>query len=190
MPDGTLSSFSSYMESGAVLHGLEHYAADVRRHGHYIALRPRRSLTEEQIRRGPEIVREMLSENARWRDRTNRRRRRIVGMLPLPRRVRNRLERAVHASGYDWFGLFMGRLAPHRWTCIGACLQLYQRLGVPTARYGTGLLGFGTTLFDPIMPVRFLSDPALRLLEADHERSDTSLPVDRPGGRDGGNLGT
>ena len=36
----------------------------------------------------------------------------------------------LHASGYDWLGLFMGRLAPHRWTCIGACLELYRRLGV------------------------------------------------------------
>jgi hypothetical protein len=59
----------------------------------------------------------------------------------------------------------MGRLAEDRWTCIGACLELYERLGVKTNTYGTGLLGFGTTLFDPIMPVRFLSDPAFRLLE-------------------------
>lgn len=51
-----------------------------------------------------------------------------------------------------------------RWTCIGAWLELYQRLGVQTNAYGTGLLGFGTTLFDPIMPVRFLSDPFFRLL--------------------------
>jgi hypothetical protein len=47
----------------------------------------------------------------------------------------------------------MSRLAPHRWTCIGACLELYRRLGVPTDD-GTGLLGFGTSLLDPIMPVR------------------------------------
>ena len=65
----------------------------------------------------------------------------------------------------------MGRLTQDRWTCIGACLELYRRLGVPTASYGTGLLGFGTTLFDPIMPVRFLSDPAFRLLS--HPESDT-----------------
>ena len=59
----------------------------------------------------------------------------------------------------------MGRLVDHRWTCIGACLELYHRLGVRTNPYGTGLLGFGSTLFDPIMPVRFLSDPAFRLLD-------------------------
>jgi hypothetical protein len=52
------------------------------------------------------------------------------------------------------------RLAQDRWTCIGACLDLYERLGVRTNPYGTGLLGFGTTLFDSIMSVRFLSDRA------------------------------
>jgi hypothetical protein len=116
------------------------------------------------VRRAEEIAREMLAENAAWRGRVNARRRRLVGLLPLPAGFKASLARHVESSGYDWLGLFMGRLAPHRWTCIGACLELYRRLGVRTAPYGTGLLGFGTTLFDPIMPVRFLSDPAFRLL--------------------------
>ncbi|MBY0357535.1 MAG: hypothetical protein K2W82_05990 [Candidatus Obscuribacterales bacterium] len=46
-------------------------------------------------------------------------------------------------------------------------------MGVKTNSYGTGLLGFGTTLFDPIMPVRFLSDPAFQLLL---KRSETTEP--------------
>lgn len=58
----------------------------------------------------------------------------------------------------------MGRVAVDHWTCIGACLELYKRMGVRTNAYGTGLLGFGTTLFDPVMPVRFLSDPAFELI--------------------------
>ena len=91
----------------------------------------------------------------------------LSSLLPLPARLRERLLRALHTEGYDWLGLFMGRIADERWTCIGACLELYRRLGVATNPYGTGLLGVGTTLFDPIMPVRFLSDPAFRLLTDD-----------------------
>jgi hypothetical protein len=58
----------------------------------------------------------------------------------------------------------MGRVTKDHWTCVGACLEVYERLGIKTNQYGTGLFGYGTTLFDPIMPVRFLSDPAFTLL--------------------------
>jgi hypothetical protein len=37
-------------------------------------------------------------------------------------------------------------------------------MGVQLNYYGTGLLGFGTSLFDPILPVRFLADPAFVLI--------------------------
>jgi hypothetical protein len=162
--DGALVSLSSYMDRGALLHPVDEFASSVRRHGHYIVLRLRRELAPEQIGRAEEIAHGMIEENRAWRDQTNRRRAARIARLPLPRRARERLTRALHSSGYDWMGLFMGRLAAHRWTCIGACLELYRRLGVATNAYGTGLLGFGTTLLDPIMPVRFLSDPAFRLL--------------------------
>jgi hypothetical protein len=163
-PGGALESFSSYMDQGAVLHPVGEYASALRQHGHYVVLRLKDGLTDEQVRHAEQIAREMIAENRRWRDAVNARRRRILGRLPLPRRLREALAPRLESAGYDWVGLFMGRLAPHRWTCIGACLELYRRLGIPTDSYGTGLLGFGTTLLDPIMPVRFLSDPAFRLL--------------------------
>ncbi len=162
--DGALLSFTSTMDKGALLHGVESLTSSVREYGHYIVLRPRTQLTSEQVRRAEEIAREMIGENRRWAERKNRRRSAFVSHLPLPAAWRDRLVRGLHSSGYDWLGLFMGRLARNRWTCIGACLELYGRLGLRTNAYGTGLLGFGTTLFDPIMPVRFLSDPAFRLL--------------------------
>jgi hypothetical protein len=164
------------MDRGAVLHPVAEFTSGVRRHGHYVVLRLRETPREEQVRRAEEIAREMLAENARWRTRINARRRRIVGRLPLPARSKAALARRVESSGYDWMGLFMGRLAPHRWTCIGACLELYRRLGVKTNAYGTGLLGFGTTLLDPIMPVRFLSDPAFRLVRRDDRDESGASP--------------
>jgi hypothetical protein len=171
---GALQSFSSYMDQGAVLHPVAGYTAFVREHGHYVVLRLRSALTDEQALRAEEIARAMLLENQRWRDAVNERRRRILERLPLPRQWRAALLSATHSAGYDWIGLFMGRLAPHRWTCIGACLELYRRLGVPTNDYGTGLLGFGTSLLDPVMPVRFLSDPAFRVLTSDDRGSEAA----------------
>ena len=163
--DGALLSFTCRMDHGALLHAADEFLSGLRsRHGHYIVLRLREGLTREQEQRAEEVARQMITENRAWCERANRRRRSVIARLPLPRSGKDWLARSLHASGYDWLGLFMGRLAPHRWTCIGACLELYRRLGVRTYPYGTGLLGFGTTLFDPIMPVRFLSDPAFRLL--------------------------
>jgi len=169
--DGVLLSFTCRMDQGALLHAAEEFLSGLRsRNGHYIVLRLREELTRKQAQRAEEIAREMIAENQAWCERANQRRRAVIEHLPLPRRGREWLIRSLRASGYDWLGLFMGRLVPHRWTCIGACLELYRRLGVKTSAYGTGLLGFGTTLFDPIMPVRFLSDPAFSLLV---ERSGT-----------------
>jgi len=174
---GEMESLSSYMDRGAVLHPVAEFTSAVRRHGHYVVLRLRDAPGEEQVQRAGQIAREMLAENARWRTRVNERRRRIIGRLPLPAGRKAALARRVESSGYDWMGLFMGRLAPHRWTCIGACLELYRRLGVRTNAYGTGLLGFGTTLLDPIMPVRFLSDPAFRLVRLDDREDSGAVPL-------------
>jgi len=170
--DGALSSFTSTMDHGALLHGVETLTSSVREYGHYIVLRPRMELTPEQVRRAEAIALEMIGDNRKWTERINRRRSALIAHLPLPAAWREWLALRLRSSGYDWLGLFMGRLARNRWTCIGACLELYERLGLRTNAYGTGLLGFGTTLFDPIMPVRFLSDPAFRLLsEETHEQS-------------------
>jgi hypothetical protein len=165
--NGSLVSFTSRMDQGALLHDVGAFTASLRGSGHFIVLRLRQGLTPEQVRRAEAIALEMIEENHRWAALVNQRRRAILARLPLPAAGRERLTRALHSSGYDWLGLFMGRLTEDRWTCIGACLELYRRLGVETSAYGTGLLGFGTTLFDPIMPVRFLSDPAFRLLSRD-----------------------
>jgi hypothetical protein len=152
------------------MHGVESFTSSLRESGHYIVLRPREGLRSEQLRRAEEIALEMIEDNRRWAERVNRRRGAILARLPLPAAWRQRLAHLLHSSGYDWLGLFMGRLAQDRWTCIGACLEMYGRLGLKTNAYGTGLLGFGTTLFDPIMPVRFLSDPAFRLLREEQRR--------------------
>jgi hypothetical protein len=168
---GGKASFSSYMDRGAVLHSVDEYADWVSKHGHYVVLRLREELTGERVQRAEEIAREMIAENREWCEEANHRRRRIIEHLPLPRKTRDTLIERTRSVGYDWVGLLMGRLAQHRWTCIGACLELYRRLDVETNSYGTGLLGFGTTLLDPIMPVRFFSDPAFRVLSMQDQES-------------------
>jgi hypothetical protein len=162
--DGALVSFTSRMDRGAYLHAVAELTDGLRASGHYIVLRLHQGLAPADVERAQAIALEMIERNRRWAEATNRRREAFLARVPLPAAAKQRLRRALHTSGYDWLGLFMGRLTDDRWTCIGACLELYRQLGVRTAPYGTGLLGFGTTLFDPIMPVRFLSDPAFRLL--------------------------
>lgn len=163
-PDGSKYAFSSYMARGTVLNPLDEVASATLQSGHYVALRLKEPLTDEQKAKAALIAEEMVAENMKWASERNGRRERFINKLPLSESVKQSLIKRVHATGYDWLGLFMGRITTNHWTCIGACLEVYRRLGIKTGRYGTGLLGFGTTLFDPIMPVRFLSDPAFRLL--------------------------
>ena len=77
-------------------------------------------------------------------------------------------------TGYDWLGLYTGRRFANRWTCMGACLEVLEKVGMKTRPYGTGLLGLGTGLFNPLMPVRFLSEPSYSLLTIADEAADAA----------------
>jgi len=169
--DGKLGLFSCYMEKGAKIHTLESLTSSNYK-GYYIALELRHPWTEDQKVRATSIAEEMVRKNEEWRDHENEKIGKFISRLPLPESTKDYLKKRFWASGYDWFGTFMGRVVPDRWTCIGACVELYHRMGVKTNFYGTGLLGFGTTLFDPIMPVRFLSDPAFVLIEKQQSGAD------------------
>jgi len=169
-PNGMLSAFSCYMQQGAVLNGLAKLCrAWISKGEHYIALRLQAEFTPEQSQRATALACAMIAENQKWREKANRRRQALVARLPLPGSWRLWLLNKIKATGYDWPGLFIGTRAAERWTCIGSCLELYHRLGIKTRQYGTGLLGLGTGLLDPIMPVRFLADPAFRLLTLDNK---------------------
>ncbi len=110
------------------------------------------------------MAEQMILTNKKWAAVENVRVTQRIDFIPLPESLKTPLRKIFYASGYDWFGTFMGRVTDNRWTCIGAALELYRRMGVTTNKYGTGLLGVGTTLLDPILPVRFLSDPAFELI--------------------------
>jgi len=176
LKDGTMGAFSSYMKKGTVINPLGWLtSAWLRRGEHYVILRLSEPLADERAKQMTALAEVMWAENESWRARINARRARIINWLPLPRSWRSWLAERTRATGYDWLGLFIGARAGDHWTCIGACLELYRRLGIKTHRYGTGLLGLGTGLFDPIMPVRFLADPAFRLLtDKDREAFEVS----------------
>lgn len=161
---GERLSFSSYMERGCVSNPLEDVAGSKQNHGHYVVMRLVKPLTDAQVRLATELMQVMLDQNVEYRRYASVHREKVIAGLWLPAFARNFLRKKFRVTGYDWMGLLTGRRAPDRWTCIGACLELYSRLGIKTHQYGTGLLGLGTGLLDPIMPVRFLADPAFRLL--------------------------
>jgi hypothetical protein len=163
LPDGTLSLFSSYMAKGTIIHQLEELTGPSYK-GHYVALHLRKPWSEKQESEATQKAEQMVLSNRQWAAAENVRVSRRIDFIPLPESLKLPLRKIFHASGYDWFGTFMGRVTDDRWTCIGAAVELYKRMGVKTNKYGTGLLGVGTTLLDPIMPVRFLSDPAFELI--------------------------
>jgi hypothetical protein len=153
------------MERGCVLQEAERVANALLRRGHYVVLRPVRPLTAEQLAVIPNVVNIMLAQNAAWRERTQVARTRLINRLPLPAAAKAWLVKKLRVTGYDWVGLAIGQKHSNRWTCIGACCELMERVGYELKQaYGTGMLGFGTGLLDPIKPARMLSDTSLRML--------------------------
>lgn len=167
LEDGSMKVLSSHMDRGTTLEPLQTMTSEQKEKGHYIALRLKKTISEDQIAEMAKFAKAMVAENKKWKKERNEQTEKIVAALPISAKLKEKLNKQFYASGYDWFGTFMGRIAQHHWTCIGAGLELYHRLGIKTRPYGTGLLGFGTTLFDPIMPVRFLSDPAFEVIKKD-----------------------
>lgn len=165
-----LYAISSHMDRGCTLEPIAAVVGEVI--GHYIVLKLAQPLSEEQTKALLTNASEMVQENKVWVDARNQAWQRWVESLHVNDRWKEKLRKAYRCTGYDWFGVLMGRIAKHNWTCIGASVEVYRRTGIHTNPYGTGLLGFGTTLFDPIMPVRFLNDPALRLLMKNSEQPE------------------
>lgn len=171
--DGKTMLLSSYMEKGVVFNeACRILRILVKRGEHYIVLRLRKPLTAEQNKRGFDIAKGMLSENIAWRQKIDAQRKAFVERLWLPASWRAWLAKKTEftTTGYDWLGLFIGFKARNRWTCVGACAEWYARNQVPMRHYGTGLLGIGTGILDPIQPQRFLDDPNLELLTERHKR--------------------
>ncbi|MFA7335990.1 MAG: hypothetical protein WC028_04350 [Candidatus Obscuribacterales bacterium] len=154
---------SSYMDKGCTIHPLADLTGPSYE-GNYVGLHLQKPWSTEQKAKAFVIAQAMVETNRQWVEAENARVLKRINFFHLPKYFSSKLKQFFHASGYDWFGTFMGRIAPDRWTCIGAAVELYRRMDVPINRYGTGLLGVGTTLLDPIMPVRFLADPALLLI--------------------------
>ncbi|MBS1995536.1 MAG: hypothetical protein JSS86_04465 [Cyanobacteria bacterium SZAS LIN-2] len=165
--DGQMKSFSSYMERGTTLSLLKDVTESNLKGGHYIALRLVQPLSPEQKAAMPMLAAIMLGQTGRWMQEAQRKRTSFYKRFHVPAFLQRFVDKKLPITGYDWFGLFTGRLASDHWTCIGTCLDLLHRIGVKTNDYGTGVLGLGTGLLDPIMPVRFLSDRAFRLLTED-----------------------
>lgn len=195
--DGKLMAFSSYMETGVVMHTARAMVkVELRSREHYIVLRLRQPFTAEQSSRAIEIAQEMLAANDAWRKEWTENRLRIARRLPLPtafkawllnehsmdevlknpplsfvNRMKLNVYRQVWATGYDWLGQYTGLIHDNRWTCMGVVIELLRRLDVPVRHYGTGLLGLGTGLLNPLMPIRLMRDPCYRLVTVDDKQA-------------------
>jgi hypothetical protein len=171
MCGGKIMSFSAYMADGTVLNPLEQVATGEARNGHYIVMRQLVPWTAEELALTEKLVYVMLAENKAWIAKTRAFRDALCDRLHLPAWLKARVQKRFPITGYDWIGLFMGRRACDHWTCIAAVTELTWRMGRVMRWLGTGLLGLGTGLLDPIAPARFLSEPSLRLLKVEDKRA-------------------
>ncbi len=175
-------AFSAYMEKGVVIHTLRALCKTEAKASHYIALRPRTPLTDEQNREAVRIADEMKEINKQWTESETIRRTALIDKwLPASLATRALVGKPAGAlrswllskylpTGYDWLGMYTGKRNQKRWTCMGACLEVLDRVGVKTLPHGTGLLGLGTGLLNPLMPIRFLTEPSYRLLTDEDEK--------------------
>ncbi len=167
--DGSLHLFTSMMGEGLVLQPL----SELKTENFYVLedpVVPRTSLQIEALWLNAHI---MLDQNANYKVTEQARRDRFFAGLRqwLPAKIVDKVQ-AKHGEvdGYDWWGLFLGRIKPGVWTCFAAVLDLLGRCGIEMAgTYGTGALGLGTTILDPLRPDRLLSEPNLHLLNTEDE---------------------
>jgi len=184
--DGMMMSFSCYMDQGVVTHLLSEVCRLLQATNEsYIVCKPKVPPTEEKLRKGPAVAKEMLEEDIVWRDTANQRITKLVGMLPIPATWKSALEAKLHCTGYGWRAFFfapagglIGRLrwllswvglgwllpdwlvpdldSPRMWSCISACADYCMRVDMPTDEFGHGLTFLG--LWNPIMPDDPLAD--------------------------------
>jgi hypothetical protein len=172
IPDGDRKwAFSTYMKYGVVLNPLEEVLPRRAKRGITVARVPVVPWTEEQCKHSLLQARVMLRQNKEYVVRARARRQKFLDCLPLPAVLTERLNCIMPVTGYDWFGLLLGRTKLNRWTCIGSVQELLWRMGITLDQYfGTGLLGAGTSILDPIMPARFFNLKCYRdLTVADYE---------------------
>ena len=176
IPDGEKKwAFSTYMKYGTVINPLEEVLPRRAKHGITVARVPVVPWTEEDCKLSLMQARAMQRQNKEWVVRRQIGREKLICGLPLPAVLKNALRKFLDQrfaiTGYDWFGLFLGRIKMNHWTCIGSVQELLWRMGKTLDQYfGTGLLGAGTSILDPIMPSRFFDLKCYRdLTTAEYE---------------------
>lgn len=154
-PEGKLWVVSSYQGKGAVKHTLRALLKGESKDGrHWIVLKPKTKWTKEQSAKAWQVALEMIAANKAWKKETTESRTVRINNLWLPTTWKAwLLKRFTPHDGYDWLGLYLGTIKPHRWTCMGFILLLLERIGVKMEKFGTGPLGL-TGLLNPLMPIR------------------------------------
>lgn len=165
-------SFSTYMKYGVVMNPLDEVLVRRARRGITVALAPVTPWTEEQCKMSLMVAKGMMLQNKEWVVRERAKQGRMFDMLHLPQWARSLGRKLLPITGYDWFGLVLGRTKMGRYTCVGSVQELLWRMGITLDRYfGTGVLGLGTTVLDPIMPARFFDLRCYRMVTVDDHKA-------------------
>lgn len=177
-PKTRYEALSSWIAHGTVINHLRRITMGVReKDSFWIALRPVTPFTEEEQQVLFDIAHQMKQENvdciSKWQPRIDW----FIGMMPLPREWKDKIKARLQWDGYDYLGVIVGLRRKHTWTCFGSTLEAYFRLCKEMERrgrprkflrhYGSGALGIGTGIFDPLVVVRLLDEPELHLFSLD-----------------------
>jgi hypothetical protein len=168
--DGKKVLLSTWIKTGFIVNDAEVLIGKwIRGKHHFIALRLTKPLTDEQKAAAPKVSAEMKADNQGWVAKVKSSRERKINGLPMPKSWREKLIAKYTPTGYSWMGLIIGSRFSDHWTCFGSVMEFYARLGLKMRHYGTGILGLGTGLGDPLNPGRLLDDPNFEMLTLDHK---------------------
>ena len=168
--DGKKRLASTWIKTGFLTNDAEVLIGKwIRGKHHFLNLRLTTPLTEEQKANAPRINDEMKADNERWVQKVTASRSRKINLLPIPQTWREKLIAKYTPTGYSWAGLITGLRFSDHWTCFGSQMEYYARQGLKMRHYGSGILGLGTGLLDPLNPGRLLDDPNFELLTLDHK---------------------
>jgi hypothetical protein len=184
---GRLVTYSSYMNAGMAERDLEAQLARWNESGErYFVLKPVNPetgefnpLSEEEIKLQDDFFQAMWWVNKTEQARINRRRRALIGMLPISLSKKKWLVKKRHWTGYNWRALVrqdftnfkmpkpgeLPRPTRKSWTCVSAVVELSYAVGRVARSYGRDIFGlkFGVVKM-AIRPLELLYDPGYAYL--------------------------
>ena len=118
---------------------------------------------------------QMKDLNVKWKFVEGSRRKLLIELLPIPGNCKlGLLQKWGTPTGYNWAGLFSGKMPAGRWTCVSICLYLVSELQLTLEEFGVGVFGL-MGLLDPIKPIDFITRKGFGRLFTENDAQNDPL---------------